>query len=303
MRRLLSRGVAVFAVGLCTQCAAQFLKVSADAFRRRRQHRRGSRACVGINAMIGDSSLQIYDAMAAASTARGLSPQVPGGMSRFRPPARAGEASIRPSAAGLETGAGLLAIPASFTHNSQNQRFGGNHACPAREISARLDARHGARGFDVADHGPGLYPRRAGGLQRRCFSALQRGYTGCRPRHGLHGQEQGPALAGLSGLFQRPRACRRAGQGRGAAQNQAGDLAKARRLQAAQTQRRIARRDHGPGSRAPWTRFVRQAFRFSRKADGADARIGRITFGASEDRAQSRPSASSLFDFRLCCGA
>ena len=53
----------------------------------------------------------------------------------------------------------------------------GNHVCcPICEFPIRFDARNADLGFGAADGGPGLYPRAAGRLQRRCVSSLQRRY-------------------------------------------------------------------------------------------------------------------------------
>jgi hypothetical protein len=77
-------------------------------------------------------------------------------------------------------------------------------------------------------------------VQRRCVSPLRRGHSGCRPRHGLHDQEQIAAHARLPGVFQVVRAGGRArghtGRLREASQHQAGIFAKACQRQAAQTQ-------------------------------------------------------------------
>lgn len=131
----------------------------------------------------------------------------------------------------------MLANLLTFTHNSRNAAHRGTHVCdPVQEFPALPDAGDGAVGFNVACSKPGLYPRTAASLQRRCFQALQRRYSGCRSRHGLHGQEQIPAYAGVSGLLYRARYL--AGR-RTASQHQAGKFAKGR-AQAKEPGRRLS---------------------------------------------------------------
>jgi hypothetical protein len=75
-------------------------------------------------------------------------------------------------------------------------------------------------------------------VQRRCVSPLRRGHSGCRPRHGLHDQEQITAHARLPGVFQGAgaRALGHTGRLREASQYRAGIFGKACQRQAAQTQ-------------------------------------------------------------------
>jgi hypothetical protein len=132
----------------------------------------------------------------------------------------------------------LLANPLPFTHNLQRPSiaFGGIHVCcPVREFPARLDARNGALGFDVACGEPGLHPRPGAGVQRRCVSPVQFRNSGCRPRHGLHGPEQIPAQPRLPRILQ-TRGRGHPGRRGEASQHQAGNCAKARQRQAAKVQ-------------------------------------------------------------------
>jgi hypothetical protein len=107
--------------------------------------------------------------------------------------------------------------------------FGGIHACcPIEDFPAWFHARHRARGIDAADGRPGLHPRAGASLQRRCVSALQRRDSRCRPRHGLHDQEQVSALSGMPGVLQTRARARGDADRRGeASEHQAGSLAKA----------------------------------------------------------------------------
>jgi hypothetical protein len=75
-------------------------------------------------------------------------------------------------------------------------------------------------------------------VQRRCVSPLRPRDSGCRPRHGLHGQEQIAAYARLPGVFQGAGGRARAYAGRlgEASEHQAGILAKVCQRQAAQTE-------------------------------------------------------------------
>jgi hypothetical protein len=229
----------------------------------------------------------------------------------------------------VETGRSvLLAIPPPFTHNSQRPSiaFGGIHVCcPVREFPARLDARNRARSFDVACGRPGLHPRPGASVQRRCVSPVQFRNSGCRPRQGLHGQEQIAAQPRLPRVLQT--------RGRGypsrcgeASQHQAGNCAKARQRQIAKVQEAgeatrnltaaracIVELDQPRNDKAnrdctatcllgrrpraaARTRFVRPRPQvFQGKADGADARTGRMQL----DRASARKKSHNDSDKRL----
>src|SRR6266404_4291412 len=68
---------------------------------------------------------------------------------------------------------------------------------PVREFTVRFDA--GGGGCDVAGREPGLYPRTAASLLRRCDATVRRVRSRRRPHHRLHDPEKIPALAGLPG--------------------------------------------------------------------------------------------------------
>jgi len=134
----------------------------------------------------------------------------------------------------------LLANPPAFTHNSQrpSSAFGGIHVCcPVQEFPARLDARNRARSFDVACGRPGLHPRPGASVQQRCVSLVQFRNSGCRSRHGLHGQEQIPAQSRLPRVLQaRARGRGHPGRRGEASQHQAGNCAQASQRQVAKAQ-------------------------------------------------------------------
>ena len=102
----------------------------------------------------------------------------------------------------------LLAIPSSFTHNSQIT-LGGIHACfqvqacfQIQEFSSRIDARNCTLDFDVACGSQGLHARAGASLHRRCVPALRSPDSERRCCHGLHGQQKVAAFAGLPGVLQ-----------------------------------------------------------------------------------------------------
>jgi hypothetical protein len=103
---------------------------------------------------------------------------------------------------------------------------------PVRGFSVQRLAGNGAVIFAVAGGEPGLHPRGAASLQRRCVPVMRTGNPGCRARHGLHGQEAIPAQPRLPGILQvrtRGHACRNGKT----AQDQAGSPAKTAQTQEA----------------------------------------------------------------------
>lgn len=139
----------------------------------------------------------------------------------------------------------MLAKPRAFTHNSRNDDSGEMGCdCSDREFSSWIDAGGGAVGFVVVRRKPGLYPRTAASLHRRCVAALRFRRSRCRPDHGLHDPQQVPALAALPGLLQVGSGAERSLGGRTAVVDQACPDAQARQRQAGQAQEACqARRD------------------------------------------------------------
>ena len=106
-------------------------------------------------------------------------------------------------------------------------------------------AGHGAVGFDLARRRPELHPRTGAGLHRRRVPALQFRDSRCRPRDGLHGRQEVPALAALPRAVQAgSRAQRGRGQaGRPADRDPACNAAQGRERQGAQGQKAGETRD------------------------------------------------------------
>jgi hypothetical protein len=113
--------------------------------------------------------------------------------------------------------------------------IGGIHGChPVYTFSGWRDARDVVGVRDAATRGLWLYTRRGAGLYRRRISSLQLRHSRRRPRHGLHGPQPIPALAGLPRVFQARPGAR--GSGRSAGRHQACGRAKVP-CQAAQSQK------------------------------------------------------------------
>jgi hypothetical protein len=131
----------------------------------------------------------------------------------------------------------LLANRPPFTHNSRIT-LRGNHVCHrVGEFPVRFAARNRVFIRHAAGRGEGLHPRAGTGVHERCVSAVQCRDSGCRPRHGLHGQEQIAAQSRLPRPIQtRARGHGHPGGRRAAAQHQAGIFAKARQRQGAKAQ-------------------------------------------------------------------
>ena len=119
---------------------------------------------------------------------------------------------------------------------------------PVRKFPAHPDVGGGAVIFDVACGEPGLYPRGAASLQRRCIQAVRSGDSGCRPRHGLHGPAANPAQPRLPGLFQARTRGRARYRGK-TAQHQAGPPAQTAQTQEVRIAQRAERRRAFAGDR------------------------------------------------------
>jgi hypothetical protein len=147
-------------------------------------------------------------------------------------------------------------------------------------------------------------------VQRRCVSLVQFRNSGCRPRHGLHGQEQIPAQPRLPRVLQtRARGRGHPGRRGEASQHQAGSCAQASQRQVAKAQEAGEATRNLTAMRACMLSWICPGM--TRRG----ATVPPLAFLVGKPRAAGRTrfvrprpavdsvKTSSRFDFCLCCNA